>query len=233
MFVCRVVTGVRLIKVNGVIQLSVSQRTLLPFGQTDESEQDTWKFAEYQFATTDTGPINGVDYFTLTYENRSINLDDLVLPQGKLVTGVQFHNLDGHLALQIRATDFDYFTGRLDTNVTLSQWAMNVNGGKNEIKIPKRSNPLETIVPDLYIPENTPDSFVKFGPTDIEFDVGQTTLPIIDTSKVESHNPVALGGVGLTYKQNEESGGFIGLKTITYDFAIADITIDEEYDYID
>lgn len=232
MFACRVVTGVRLTKESGVIQLAVSQRTLLPFGQTDESEQDTWKLAEYQFAATDSGPVNGVDYFTLTYENRSINLDDLVLPQGKLVTGVRFHNLNGHLALQIRATDFAYFMGRLE-NLTHTPWAMNDNGGKNEIKIPKRASPLETVVPDVYIPENTLNSFVQFGPSDIEFDVGQTTVPIIDTLSVESHNPVALGGIGLTYKKNEESGGFIGVKTITYDFAIADVTIDEEYDYID
>lgn len=225
-------TGVRLTKESGVIQLAISQRTLLPFGQTDESEQDTWKISEYQFAVTDTGPVNGVDYFTLTYENRSINLDDLVLPQGKLVTGVRFHNLDGHLALQIRATDFDYFTGRLE-NITHNPWAMNENGGKIEIEIPKRANPLEIVVPDVYIPDNTPNGFVQFAPSDIEFDVGQTTVPIIDTLAVESHNPTALGGIGLTYKRNEESGGFIAMKTITYDFAIADVTIDEEYDYID
>lgn len=225
-------TGVRLIKENGVVQLSISQRTLLPFGQTDDSEQDTWKLSNYQFAATDHGPVNGVDYFTLSYENRSINLDDLVLPQGKLVTGVRFHNLNDHLVLQIRATDFDYFTGRLD-NITHNPWAMNNYGGENEIEIPTKSNPLDTVVSDLYIPEISSNSYIKFGPSDVEFDVGQSTLPLIDTLPLESRNPVALSGIGLTYKKNLESGGFIGVKTITYDFAIADVTIDEEYDYID
>ena len=98
----KVVTGVRLVKENGVIQLSISQRTLLPFGQTEETEQDTWKLSGYQFAATDHSAIDGVDFFTLTYENRSINLDDLVVPQGKLVTGIRFFNLNGHLTLQIR-----------------------------------------------------------------------------------------------------------------------------------
>lgn len=228
----RVVTGVRLIKENGVIQLSISQRTLMAFGQTDESEQDTWKVSFYQFAATDHGPVNDVDYFTISYENRSINLDDLVLPQGKLVTGVRFHNLNGHLVLQIRATDFDYFTGRLE-NITHNPWAMNEGGGQTELEIPKKSNPLETIVSDLYIPENTPNAYVRFGPSDVEFDVGQSTVPFIDTLPLESRNPVALGGIGLTFKKNKESGGFIAVKTITYDFAIADVTIDEEYDYID
>lgn len=229
---CRVLTGVRIVKVNGVIQLSISQRTLLPFGQTDESEQDTWKLADYQFAATDKGPIEGVDYFTLTYENRSVNLDDLVVPKGKLVTGVRFYHLNGHLILQIRATDFNYFEGRLE-NISHNPWVMNENGGQNEIKIVKKVNPLDTVVSDVYLPITSDNSFVQFGPSDIDFDVGQSTVPFIDTFPLESKNPILLGGLGLTYKNNDGSGGFIAIKTITYDFAIADIATDEEYDYID
>lgn len=228
----KVVTGVRLVKENGVIQFSISQRTLLPFGQTEESEQDTWKLADYQFASTDHSAIDGVDYFTLTYENRSINLDDLVVPQGKLVTGVKFFNLNGHLIIQIRATDFDYFNGRLE-NITHTPWVMNENGGQTEIEITTKANPLVNVVSGIYIPDTTPNAFIQFGPSDIKFDVGQSTLPLIDTMPIESRNPVALGGIGIAYKKNEESGGFIAMKTITYDFAIADVTIDEEYDYID
>lgn len=110
---------------------------------------------------------------------------------------------------------------------------MNENGGQTEIEIPKKSNSLATVVSGLYIPDTTPNAFIRFGPSDIDFDAGQTTVPLIDTIPIESRNPVALGGIGITYKKNEESGGFIGLKTITYDFAIADVTLDEEYDYID
>lgn len=230
--ICRVVTGVRLIKENGVIQLSISQRSLQPFGQTNESEQDTWKIADFQFAVTDLEPLEGIDYFTLTYENRSINLDDLVVPQGKLVTGVRFFNLNGHLILQIRATNFNYFTGNLE-NITYNPWVMNENGGEIEIEIPKKINPTDNIVDELYIPDSTANSFVQFAPSDIENDVGQSTVPFIDTFPVESRNPVVLGGVGITYKKNNQAGGFIAVKTITYDFAIADITTDEEYDYID
>lgn len=229
-------TGVRLVKINGVIQLSISERTLLPFGQTDVSEQDTWKLATYQFAATDHGTIEGIDYFTLTYENRFINLDDLVIPQGKVVTGVRFYQrsyqFNGHLILQIRATDFDYFNGRLK-NLKYNPWVMNENGGQHEVEIINKINPVDVVVNDIYTPENSYNSFVRFGPSDIDFDVGQSTVPFIDTFPLESRNPVVLGGVGLTYKHNDESGGFIGVKTITYDFAIADITADEEYDYID
>lgn len=218
-------TGVRLIKLNGVIQLSISQRTLLPYGQTDESEQDTWKVADYQFAATDNNAIDGKDYFTLTYENRSMNLDDLILPKTKLVTGVRFFNLNGHLILQIKATDFDYFRGEL-RNISQNVWAMNENGGETEMRIRKKSNPLANVATDLYVPDQTPNAYIRFGPTDIQFDVGQSTIPSIDTFPLESHNPVALGGLGITYKRNDETGGIIGMKTITYDFTI---DVDEKY----
>lgn len=226
------ITGVRLVKENGVIQLSISERTLLPFGQTSETEQDTWILADDQFAVTDIGVVDGIDYATLTYENRTINLDDLVLPQGKLVTGVRFQQStsNGHLALEIRATDFDYFSGRL-LNISHNPWVKNENGGQIEIEIPKKRSPLQYIVKDLYMPETVPNAYVKFGPSDLDFDVGQTTVPLIETYALESRNPVALGGIGLTYKSNNESAGFIALKTFTYDFSISDA--DDEYDYID
>lgn len=227
----RVITGVRLVKENGVIQISISERTLLPFGQTSETEQDTWILADEQFAVTDIGVTEGVDYATLTYENRAINLDDLVLPPGKLVTGVRFQqsSSNGHLTFEIRATDFDYFTGRL-LNVSHNPWVKNENGGQTEIEIPKKRSPLQYIVKDLYMPEMVPNAYVQFGPSDLDFDIGQTTVPFIETYSLESRNPVALSGIGLTYKSNNESAGFIALKTITYDFSIADA--DDEYDYI-
>lgn len=229
----RIITGVRLIKESGVIQLSISERKLLPRGQTDESEQNTWTSAYRQFAVTDVDVVEGIDYATLTYENRSINLDDLVLPPGKVVTGVRFQqsSTTGHLALEIRATDFDYFSGRL-LNTSHNPWVKNDYGGQTEIEIPNRRNPLRYIVRDLYLPELVPNAFVKFGPTDLDYDIGQTTVPFIETHPLESRNPVALGGIGLTYKSaGTDSAGFIALKTITYDFSIADA--DKSYDYID
>lgn len=55
----------------------------------------------------------GIDYHKLTYEHRSINLDTVTAPQGKTVTGVRFHKRDDKtLELQIRATDFDFETGK-------------------------------------------------------------------------------------------------------------------------
>lgn len=224
-------TGIRIVKENGVFQLSISQRTLLKYGQTDDSEQDTWKLADYQYAVSDRGPIDGIDYYTLTYENRSINLDDLTVPNDKLVTGVRFHQLNGHLILQIRATDFDYLSGSLK-NIEHNPWVMNPHGGQYEINIEKRINPA-TGGGDIQRPNQLPNSYVRFGSTDFDSDVGQLTIPFVETTPLESKNPIILSGIGLTYKTNDASGGFIAIKTIAYEFAVADPTPDEEYDYID
>lgn len=227
----RVITGVRLVKENGVIQISISERTLMRYGLTDESEQDTWILPDEQFAVTDIGVYEGIDYATLTHENRSINLDDLTLPKGKVVTGVRFQQSNGHLSLEIRATDFDYYSGRL-LNISYTPWVKNDQGGQIEIEIPKKRNPLRYIAKDIYQPEMIPNAFVRFGPTDLDYDIGQTTVPFIETYPLESRNPVVLGGVGLTYKSaGNDSTGFIALKTITYDFGIADA--EKSYDYID
>lgn len=203
------------------------------YGLTDESEQDTWILPDEQFAVTDIGVYEGIDYASLSHENRSINLDDLILPKGTTLTGVRFQQISetGHLALEIRATDFDYYSGRL-LNISHNPWVRNFQGGQIEIEIPKRRNPLRYIAKDIYKPETIENAFVNFGPTDLDYDIGQTTVPFIETYPLESRNPVVLGGVGLTYKSaGDDSAGFIALKTITYDFGIADA--DKSYDYID
>lgn len=221
----------QIVKDNGVFQLVISQRTLSKYGQTDDSEQYTWKGAEKVFAVSDYDVVEGVDYYSLSYENRSVNLDDLVVPNDKVVTGVRFQELNGHLILQIRATDFDYLSGRL-RNIDHNPWVMNEKGGQYEIEINKRTNPV-TSHGDVQRPNQLPNSYVRFGPTDFDGDVGQLTVPFIETTRIESKNPVILGGIGLTYKTNDESGGFLAVKTIAYEFAIADPTPDETYDYID
>lgn len=228
---CRVVTGVRIIKRNGVIQLAISQRTLLPYGQTDAKEQNTWKYADYQFAVTDRGPSNGIDYFTLTYENRSINLDDLTVPQGKLVTGVRFFHLNGHIVLQIRATDFNYFSGKL-LNLDYTPWVVNKDGGQHEIVLNNPGHPIEASV-EINYPKRAKNAFVTFGPSAFDTDIGQSTIPFIENLPIESKNPVVLAGVGLTHKGQVGSGGFIAPKLITYEFPIADPIVDEEYVYIE
>lgn len=167
-------------------------------------------------------PVDGRDYFTLTYENRTINLDDVVAPEGKVVTGVRFAHRNGHVLLEIRATDVDFAAGLL-TNLEQSAWISNENGGKHEIEILNRTNPFEVFNREkLYILHDLKDSYVQFGPTDFQNDLGQTTIPLIDADSISSKSPTALSGIGLSYgnDQRRTTGGTIVPKLIVYKFPI-------------
>lgn len=106
-----------------MIQFIIAESTLQPYGQIDttiksaDGETSALTNDRYvnheEFEINDADIKNGIDYHTLTYENRRINLDTVTAPPGKLVTGIRFHvTNDGYLTIEIRATDFNYVTGK-------------------------------------------------------------------------------------------------------------------------
>lgn len=197
----------------------ISERNLLPFGQAEVTPPypftETWKTADNIYNGGRTAD-DSVDHYTLTYANRSINLDIVTAPKDHLVTGVRFRIVDGRITLDIRATEFDFCTGRLK-NQENSMWVSNPNCGKVNIEVAKRNNPMSS-GGELSAVNETPNAFIEFGPTDYWSDISQLTVPFIDTQRVEPYLPVALSGVGLYYKTTNTSGGFIGTKLIVYDF---------------
>lgn len=211
-----------LTKQNGIIHLAIAERTLLPYGQaetpSDHGFYEPWKSSNEFFNIDDSNIIENVDYVTLTYENRSINLDMVTVPKGFLVTGVRFRrvNKTGHITLEVRATPFDFVTGKLK-DLTNSMWVSNPNCGQTEITLNRPSNPLSHSQNISQI-NNTPNAFIKFGPTDYWSDVMQLTVPFIDSQRVEPYNPIPLSGVGLYHKATVGSGGFIAPKLIVQDF---------------
>lgn len=116
-------TGVAITKRNRMIQFTIAESTLLPYGKlnttiVNEDDDQNINAANNRYVNHPEWTIhsaeikNGIDYHTLTYENRAINLDTVLAPAGKLVTGVRFHVFDDKtLTLQIRVTDFDYEQG--------------------------------------------------------------------------------------------------------------------------
>lgn len=222
-----------------MIQFAVAERELLPFGDTASSNSwdDVWKIAP-QFNVSDNSTTEGVDYHTLTYENRSLNLDTIIAPSGSLVTGVRFNrNSAGHLILEVRVTNANMSTGKL-FNLEQSVWLSNENGGKHRINTDNLDLPTKATKQVPNFKENT---FVRFGPTHKKIDVSQRTVPFIESLRVEPKRPVALAGVGLYYKgRNQQKvylysnikfdtlllyssgqmgfGGFIATRIVVYNF---------------
>lgn len=160
----------------------------------------------------------------MTYENRAINLDDVVVPAGKVVTGVRFAHRNGHVLLEVRGTTFNYADGKLK-HLNKSVWYSNKNAGKDEIRILNRMNPHEKYNDaKLYVPQKSNDSYIRFGPSDFKTDLGQTTIPLIETAWLQADCPTALSGIGLAYANDEtrSTGGVIIPKLIGYEFPMDD-----------
>lgn len=207
-------TAVALKKFQGIFHLLIVERELRGYGMVNVTSP-TW----HSYSTGDYFSIHdplvreGRDYHTLTWENRSINLDVVEVPTGKVVTGVRFSIIDGTITLQVRATEFDFITGRLK-NVGNSFWYVSNNKNRTEIILESPDVPINT--PEKSIPNVFPDRFIKFRPSDRFKDISQTAVPFIDSQLVESHNPTPLSGVGLYYKGWPGYGGFIAPKILNY-----------------
>ena len=59
------------------------------------------------------------------------------------------------------------------------------------------------------------NQYFEFQISDKGADAEQSTVPFIDTQKVEPSPHVPLAGAGLYHKGDEYSGGFLGIKLIT------------------
>lgn len=218
----RVVTGVMFSKKKNLIHLSIIERKLLPYGQTEPQiiyrPQPVKPSINKFFAINDLSVEENIDYHKLTYENRSFNLDTLTVPPGHLVTGVRFRVLNGHITLEIRATQFDVQNGVLNKNLEDSKWISNLNGGKTKISLKASNDPLKCLKTPAV--DETLNAFVEFGPTDYWSDVGQLTTPYFDTQFVEPYSPVPLSGVGMIFKGQSGFSGFITPKLMIYPFKV-------------
>ncbi|KAK9746499.1 protein of unknown function (DUF4803) [Popillia japonica] len=191
----KVVTGIRFAKKNKMIHLQVQQGEILPYGVINVTS--------LEWVPIDNFKINDRRFTPLQFGKN---------PKDKRT----------HLNLEIRMTKFHFESGRLFPTSGSHTWYRNL---KTEFS-PYNSR---TRIPteDLDIPTKTKsrntivskgDQFVEFTHTDITKDVGQTTIPFIDSQDVVTKVPTPLVGAGLYYKSSPGYGGFIGLKIVTYNF---------------
>lgn len=81
----RVVTGLRFVKNNQIIHLQIQEGELLPYGKIDESTVRWVPVNNYK--TLDRNLYNEQDFFTLTWDKRSLQLDDIECEKNFVVTG--------------------------------------------------------------------------------------------------------------------------------------------------
>lgn len=214
--ICRVVTGLRFQKDNRIIHIQIQDGVLMPRGTIDQSTLQ-WKRIS-NFSLLDRGIRNGIDYHTMSWERRAIDLDDLIAPPSHLVTGLRFRMVGTHMNLEMRQTEFDFASGKLDLD-TPSVWKSNDNTDSSA----ERRTPVKLIKPDVptlsrarSVRTSKTNQYVEFTHTDMDKDVGQTTVPFLDAQDVISIPAVPLSGVGLYHKGQPGYGGFVGLEIFSY-----------------
>lgn len=149
--------------------------------------------SNYNFSVTEPGIREHFDYHTMTYDNRSLNLDTIVAARDQLVTGVRFRFYAGSVHLEARFTYFDEATGKLDLS-TASEWKMNSNNHRTLIS--SEHTDIPTRLQTQSRPMGTDDSnAVRFVPTSWVRDMAQTTVPFIDSILVEPSELVPLSGL--------------------------------------
>lgn len=74
------------------------------------------------FKITDRNVTTGVDYHTLSWKQRAIDLTEVKGQPGHVVTGVRFIVIGSHLHLEVRFTEFNFETGKLIEPQTTSIW---------------------------------------------------------------------------------------------------------------
>jgi len=212
----KVVTGIRFVKMNGVIHMQIQEGTLGKYGHINGT---SWQPVD-NFKTKDT--VEGKDYMKMSYYKRAIDLDDLIAPPEHVITGVKFRMVGSHLNLEIRATPINYTSGELQEPGRKDQWLSNDNTDGSPIKprtklnLDSSDNPLNALSPSKI--DSKSDQYLLFGYSDIDLDAAQTTIPFLDAQMVTPQPPVPLAGIGVYHKGVRWFGGFVGLKVFTYNF---------------
>nr|XP_022907954.1 uncharacterized protein LOC111419392 isoform X1 [Onthophagus taurus] len=215
----KIITGVKFAKSNRIIHLQIEQGELLQNGVVNKTTIE-WVPID-SFRLNDRNVLKDQTYFTLSRDNRAIDLDVHAGVEGYVLTGVRLQKIGSHLNLQIYVTPYDFATGKLKP--ALSEWLDNTNtefsmiSKRKKIEIKDRDVPTRSNLPSKI--KSTHNEFLEFTHTSFEKDAAQTTVPFLDSQPVSSGlSPNS--GAGIYYKtSSDQNGGYIGLKLVTFDYS--------------
>lgn len=211
----KVITGIKLKKINQIIHIQIQEGQLLPRGAINVSIVE-WQPVD-AFSVMDSNAKSGVDYHKLVWEKRALDLDDLLPPQDHLLTGIRFRMIGSRLNLEIMATPFNFTSGLLTQPEKKSFWHSNDITDRTELILSEPDIPIREPVQN--IPDTSVNQYLNFAPSDRRKDAAQSTVPFLDVQPITPNPPVPIAGAGIFHKGRKGSGGFVALRLITYDFA--------------
>ncbi|XP_011691601.1 PREDICTED: uncharacterized protein LOC105452315 isoform X2 [Wasmannia auropunctata] len=210
----RVITGVRLKMINRIIHIQIQEGQLLPSGEINTATIQWQPIDAFSIKDPDIKP--DVDYHTMTWEKRALDLDDLSM-KDHLLTGLRFRMVGSRLNLEIRVTPFNFTSGSMIQPEEKSFWHSNDVTSRTELKYNEPDVPIRSSLPN--VPDSGENQYLNFAPSDRRKDAAQSTIPFLDVQPLTPNPPVPLSGAGIFHKGRTGSGGFVALKLITYDYA--------------
>ncbi|CAG5074258.1 Protein of unknown function [Cotesia congregata] len=202
-----VITGLRLVIRAKMVHLEIQQGQLVN-GLINQSTVH-WSIKNW---CTMPGPMN--------YNSRAFQLDEVILPEDQVLTGVQFNRYDpktkvygfsvGRFSLGAIGTTVDS-TGNLD----IENWFPHHKiQGKRKVLLISDLN-ISLIPPSGSEEISTPNKhYIKFHPSDWKYDFAQHMIPFLDFQEVVTEPASPISGAGIYYKSRRGFGGFIAPKII-------------------
>ncbi|XP_066595208.1 uncharacterized protein orion [Prorops nasuta] len=208
----RVVTGIKFTKNKQIIHIQIQEGELQPRANINASTIE-WKPVD-DYSIFDEHIMNTVDYHTLSWEKRAIDMDDLTYGDDHVLTGARFRVVGTRLNLEIRVTPFNFTTGQLFPEKSV--WHSNDITERSELQLKNADIPIRTLLDAE--PDSLANQYLNFAASDREKDAAQSTIPFIDLQAVAPKPPTALSGAGVYHKGSKGSGGFVALKLITFNY---------------
>ncbi|XP_034482379.1 uncharacterized protein LOC117787867 [Drosophila innubila] len=191
-----IVTGAYFVKYQRVFHLQLQQGELLPNGLINQSSLAWIPLESYD--VTHVNIRNGLGYHKLTYDSRSLDLDEISVENDTLVvTGARFRVVDKHLNLEVRFSTFNFTTGRILHPEVNSFWLGNDKPGQ---KLMLFDPQVSTKSPLSSLPLSKDNQFMEFVSSSVDKDGAQSTVPFIDIQDVVPNPAVPLSGLGIYHK---------------------------------
>ncbi|KAH0534770.1 uncharacterized protein LOC123266574 [Cotesia glomerata] len=224
-----VVTNMKLQAKNDCVQVQIQQGLLLPGGAIDQSTLKWLSLDDIvptENATTSFEKVQGnikvplvydQDFTVLRQGNARLNIDDINLPVGYVVTGISFKKMAANdinqwnsnaIGLQVLATPFDYYTGTLNPSETKpSEWLsanelieMNeYDGTYGKVEVAKVNK------------------FIDFHMRSVSNDSQEVTVPYLDLRPAGRVSLTSLSGIGIVQRESINNDSLLVPKLIAVD----------------
>ncbi|XP_074110767.1 uncharacterized protein LOC141534979 [Cotesia typhae] len=242
----KVVTGVKFVEKDNLIQIQIEQSELCAYGEIVPDSDEFVDLDKIKYIDTGIGGFSmktddgdkmlkdGVEFKFITATERKLYIDKLVAPDHEVIVGValDWDNTEKAIELKILSWLFDYTTGVLENRRPLSANDSSLNwiNWKNT-EDPTDAYDQERTAIDMsqlddpakaqgFNPENSePNQEIEITTTDYKIDMASRTIPYFDLQPViyeEVKSP--LSGLELIYKRQYGFGGFLGFKIRSYKF---------------